>query len=157
LKYSVLALGDTSYPLYCKTGEDVDTQLQSFGATRVVPLQKCDTDYEGEATEWFGQVIEVLNKGAVNGSPVTAQPAVKKAVHHKKSHTGAILSNMNLNGTGSNKATYHVEIAAEEVEYLPGDSIGIVPYNKNEIVEQIISLAGADSNAIVETAKASNY
>ncbi|MEJ7671671.1 MAG: flavodoxin domain-containing protein [Chitinophagaceae bacterium] len=24
LKYSVLALGDTSYPLFCKAGEDVD-------------------------------------------------------------------------------------------------------------------------------------
>ncbi len=27
LKYSVLALGDTSYPLFCKTGEDVDCNL----------------------------------------------------------------------------------------------------------------------------------
>ena len=26
LKYSVLALGDTSYPLFCKTGEEVDEQ-----------------------------------------------------------------------------------------------------------------------------------
>jgi sulfite reductase (NADPH) flavoprotein alpha-component len=146
LKYGVLALGDTSYPLFCKTGEDVDNQFQKMGAQRIVPLQKCDTDYEGEATEWFGQVIEVLNKGAVNGSPVTAQPAAKKSVHHKKSHTGAILSNMNLNGTGSNKATYHVEIAAEEVEYLPGDSIGIVPHNSPAIVNAVIELTGAERN-----------
>src|SRR5882762_5421634 len=27
LKYGVLALGDTSYPLFCKAGEDVDQQL----------------------------------------------------------------------------------------------------------------------------------
>lgn len=31
LKYGVLALGDTSYPLFCKAGEDVDEQLQKLG------------------------------------------------------------------------------------------------------------------------------
>ncbi len=30
LKYSVLALGDTSYPLFCKAGEDVDEQLNKL-------------------------------------------------------------------------------------------------------------------------------
>ncbi|MEI9934925.1 MAG: flavodoxin domain-containing protein [Ferruginibacter sp.] len=49
LKYGVLALGDTSYPLYCKTGEDVDAQLDKLGGQRIVPLQKCDVEYEDEA------------------------------------------------------------------------------------------------------------
>jgi len=34
LKYSVLALGDTSYPLFCKAGEDVDQQFQRMGGQR---------------------------------------------------------------------------------------------------------------------------
>ena len=46
MKYGVLALGDTSYPLYCKAGEDVDLQLNKLGGERLVGLQKCDTDYE---------------------------------------------------------------------------------------------------------------
>ena len=53
LKYSVLALGDTAYPLFCKAGEDVDQQLQKLGGERIVSLQKCDTDYEAEAGDWF--------------------------------------------------------------------------------------------------------
>jgi sulfite reductase (NADPH) flavoprotein alpha-component len=28
LKFGVLALGDSSYPLFCKTGEDVDSALK---------------------------------------------------------------------------------------------------------------------------------
>src|SRR5690606_23498135 len=40
LKYSVLALGDTSYPLFCKAGEDVDAQLERLGGKRVAPIQK---------------------------------------------------------------------------------------------------------------------
>src|SRR5882757_2239964 len=71
LKYSVLALGDTAYPLFCKAGEDVDQQLQSKGAQRIVSLQKCDTDYEDEAGNWFEQILQKLNgggSGAGNGS-----------------------------------------------------------------------------------------
>src|ERR1017187_555132 len=36
LKYGVLALGDTSYPRFCKAGEDVDAQLQKLGGERIV-------------------------------------------------------------------------------------------------------------------------
>src|SRR5271154_2681283 len=42
LKYGVLALGDTAYPLFCKAGEDVDMQLQKLGGERIANLQKCD-------------------------------------------------------------------------------------------------------------------
>ena len=51
LKYSVLALGDTSYPLFCKTGEDVDEQLNKLGGKRIAPLQKCDVDFSQDAED----------------------------------------------------------------------------------------------------------
>ena len=57
LKYSVLALGDTAYPLFCKAGEDVDQQLQKIGGQRIASLQKCDTDYEAEAGHWFDTIF----------------------------------------------------------------------------------------------------
>ena len=44
LNYAVLALGDTSYPLFCKTGEDVDAQLKKLGGKRVIAVKKCDGD-----------------------------------------------------------------------------------------------------------------
>src|SRR3954454_11537777 len=81
LKYGVLALGDTSYPLFCKAGEDVDQQLNKLGGERIIPLQKCDTDYENEAETWFGEVLQQLTKPAVNGAATItapATPAVKK-------------------------------------------------------------------------------
>ena len=58
LKYGVLALGDTSYPLFCKAGEDVDEQLQKVGGERIVSLVKCDTDYQIEAETWFEEVLK---------------------------------------------------------------------------------------------------
>ena len=41
LKYAVLALGDTGYPMFCKTGEEVDAQLQKAGAMQLLPLIIC--------------------------------------------------------------------------------------------------------------------
>ncbi|MBC7721340.1 MAG: flavodoxin domain-containing protein, partial [Pedobacter sp.] len=70
LKYSVLALGDTSYPMFCKTGEDVDTQFEKLGGKRILPLQKCDLDYDVEANDWFNKVLQFINTKTVE-TPVT--------------------------------------------------------------------------------------
>ncbi|MCX6206853.1 MAG: flavodoxin domain-containing protein, partial [Bacteroidetes bacterium] len=61
MQYAVLALGDTSYPLFCKAGEDVDQQLSRLGGKRIVPIQKCDVDYESEAEHWFDSLLKELN------------------------------------------------------------------------------------------------
>lgn len=145
LKYGVLALGDTSYPLFCKAGEDVDQQLQKLGGERIVPLQKCDTDYHTDAEGWFSQVLQQLTKPATNGTvaPATVAPAPKKPAG-KKIYTGTVLTNINLNDTGSAKETRHVEIAAEDIDYLPGDSLGIIPENGATVVEALVDLLGVD-------------
>jgi sulfite reductase (NADPH) flavoprotein alpha-component len=143
LKYSVLALGDSAYPLFCKAGEDVDEQLNKLGANRIAPLQKCDVDYDVEAEEWFSKVIQSLNENSEQQQTVSATPVIKKT-SGKKIYSGKVLAHINLNDIGSNKETFHIEIEAEDVSYLPGDSIGIIPENKKEIVEKIIDITAID-------------
>ena len=144
LKYGVLALGDTAYPQFCKVGEEVDEQLNKLGGERIVSLQKCDIDYETEAENWFRQVLEQLNQSSTgNGSAVVAAPVARKSTG-KKIFSGRILANINLNDRGSNKQTHHIEIAAEELEYQPGDSIGLVPQNPLAVVENILSHTSTD-------------
>lgn len=146
LKYSVLALGDTSYPLFCKAGEDVDERFQKLGATRIVPLQKCDTEYESDADHWFDQVLKVLANGGSGQGSATGSAAVTKKSGHKKNYTGTVITNVNLNDRGSSKQTHHIEIAVDgEIDYAPGDSIGIVPHNKVSTVESILHLAGMNT------------
>ena len=149
LKYSVLALGDTAYPLFCKAGEDVDQQLQKIGGHRLLDLQKCDTDYETDAGHWFDRVLQQLHgpaREAATPGVTTAQPAVTTRPTGKKIYAGTVLTNVNLNDRGSGKQTHHIEIAAEDVDYAPGDSIGIVPENPLAAVETILSLTGADAS-----------
>ncbi|MBC7422633.1 MAG: flavodoxin domain-containing protein, partial [Ferruginibacter sp.] len=140
LKYSVLALGDTSYPLFCKTGEEVDEQFLKLGGNRIAPMQKCDVEYEVEAKSWFDTVLKALQQSSVT----SAAPTVTLKKTGKQIYTGTVLTKINLNDRGSNKETWHIEIAAEGVQYQCGDSIGIVPENPTSIVEEIIAVAKAD-------------
>ena len=143
LKYGVVALGDSSYPLFCKAGEQIDVQLNKMGAQRLVPLQKCDTDYETEAELWFDEVLKQLSASPASTAPVVL-PALPKKSTGKKIYTGTVLTSINLNDRGSNKETWHIEIAAEDVDYLPGDSLGIIPENPLPAVENIIQLLEID-------------
>jgi sulfite reductase (NADPH) flavoprotein alpha-component len=96
-----------------------------------------------EAEEWFSKVIQSLNENSEQQQTVSATPVIKKT-SGKKIYSGKVLAHINLNDIGSNKETFHIEIEAEDVSYLPGDSIGIIPENKKEIVEKIIDITAID-------------
>src|SRR6185437_13347704 len=149
LKYSVLALGDSGYPFFCKAGEDLDGRLNKLGANRIAPLQKCDVDYGLEAEDWFSKVMHALNENPAHESSLFSAPVVKKT-SGRKIYNGRLLSHVNLNDIGSNKETFHIEIEAEDVQYLPGDSIGIIPENKEELVEKILLISGIDGNTNID-------
>lgn len=149
LKYGVLALGDTAYPLFCKTGEDVDKQLQYLGGQRIAGLQKCDLDYESTAQQWFDTVIDQLhsvkNTASAIGSPVVE---VKKPAG-KIYYDAVIQNHIELTAKGSSKKIYHIELAADGVEFLSGDSIGIVPENDVLLVEEILSMHAVDGSTVI--------
>ena len=150
LKYSVLALGDTSYPLFCKTGEDIDEQLNKLGGNRIAPLIKCDLEFDEDVNQWVEKVFQTLSTSSQTEVITTAAPAEGKKTTTKKSYVGTVLSNINLNDKGSNKEIFHIELAVDEPEYEPGDSAGIVPENLNAVVEEVIALTGIDRNKEIE-------
>lgn len=154
LKYSVLALGDTSYPLYCKTGEEVDEQLNKLGGSRIAPLQKCDVDYEDDANGWINGILDKLCvpvKEVQQVATALVTAPLKKV--GKQIYKGTVLTHIDLNDRGSNKETFHIEIAAEGLDYQCGDSLGIVPENDSQIVTDIIAVTKVDGNKLVEFKK----
>ncbi len=139
LKYSVLALGDSSYPLFCKAGEDVDERLATLGAQRITPMKKCDTNFEPEASEWIDELLQSAMQAASASQPGVVK--TKLATTGKKIYNGKIITRINLNDRESSKETYHIEIASEEdVHYEPGDSIGIIAKNSDAALHKIIQL-----------------
>ena len=155
-KFAVIALGDSAYPMFCKAGEDVDMRLALLGGQRLRPIQKCDVDYEAQAIAWFEELLPTVGSAALKNQDQSsvAQTSGTSQTGRKFYH-GTLLASINLNGKGSKKETYHIEIGCDhKIGYLPGDSLGIIPQNRKDIVAQLIKLTEVDPKAILETHKA---
>ena len=61
MSFSVLALGDTSYELFCQSGKDWDGRLEELGANRVAQRADCDVDYEAMASQWAQEALTMLS------------------------------------------------------------------------------------------------
>ncbi|MDV3752612.1 diflavin oxidoreductase [Elizabethkingia anophelis] len=150
IKFGVLALGDSTYPQFCKTGEDVDTRFEVLGAERVIPLKICDIDYEEDAHRWLDHIFEVVQ----NKEAGTSQATPAKASSGRKKYQGKVSAIINLNDITSDKETYHIEIETEEpIAYRPGDALGVIPFNPKSVVEEIIGLTGIDPGKQIQTTR----
>ncbi|HEU5136965.1 MAG TPA: flavodoxin domain-containing protein, partial [Steroidobacteraceae bacterium] len=64
LQYSVLALGDTSYPKFCEAGRVIDERLAKLGAKRLLPRVECDVDFEKLAQTWADDALARVREHA---------------------------------------------------------------------------------------------
>ncbi len=143
LQYSVLALGDSSYEFFCKTGKDFDEQFAKLGATRMVPRTDCDVDYDDAAAQWFSAVQQEFLKQAtaISVTSTESDEILGATTYSRKNPFYAeVLENINLNGRGSNKETRHLELSIEgaNFQFEPGDSIGIQPENSESLVDALL-------------------
>lgn len=171
LKFSVLALGDKSYLQFCQTGKDLDAQLEALGATRLSPRIDCDTDYEELAEQWLATVAVEL-EALVPAKASLAQVAVSQARAHsngasasvavsappqplaapqytrKKPFAAPVLEKIQLNGRGSPKETWHLELSLEGsgLQYEPGDALGIFAKNPESLVKEVLYTAMLNGN-----------
>jgi uncharacterized iron-regulated membrane protein/flavodoxin len=60
VKFSVLALGNTTYDHFCKCGRDFDAALERHGGIRIHPRVDCDVDYDAPAKHWLDGVLAHL-------------------------------------------------------------------------------------------------
>ena len=143
-QFAVLGLGDSSYPLFCRAGEAIDEQLKRLGAQPAVAFQKADVDYVQIAEAWFNDVLTAIQHSGT--ATVSSKKVTESIVSTKKTYTGIINHKVVLNDIGSNKATYHIEIATEEeLSYEPGDAIGFYPKNNKDEIAEILSFFDENS------------
>lgn len=159
MTFSVLALGDTSYELFCQTGKEFDARLEELGATRLYDRVDCDVDFDEPAAEWLKNVVSRLKEGAAPGAGAEAAAAPsavsgsagESAFSRTNPFRAEVLANFNLNGRGSNKETRHLELSLEGsgLSYQPGDALGIYPQNDPALVDQLLEATKWDPQAQV--------
>ncbi|MGR9051539.1 MAG: sulfite reductase subunit alpha [Gammaproteobacteria bacterium] len=145
-KFSVLALGDTSYDQFCQAGIDWDNRLAELGAQRVFDRVDCDVDFEEAAGTWIAEVIPHMAEGTANGVIIdTSAGAVEAPKYNRKNpFPGKMLVNRLLTAENSSKETRHYEIsiADSDLTYEAGDALCIVPSNCPDLVHGIIEAIG---------------
>lgn len=152
LRYSVLALGDSSYERFCEAGRQFDARLEALGAQRLLPREECDVDFEAPAHRWIDAVLGKLEPvasasvRALSAGPERRTASVSNAHTRKNPYAAQVLTNQRLTASGSSKDVRHIELslAGSSIRYEPGDSIGIVPRNRSQDVDALLqSLAYA--------------
>jgi len=164
--FAVLALGDTSYEHFCKTGKDFDTRLEELGGTRLLDRVDCDVDYEDKAEAWVAEVAEKMASristdaasplvpAGVAAAPVAAGPGASE-YNKKNPFPAPLLERINLNGRGSAKETLHLELLLEGsgLTYQPGDAVGVAPSNDADYVDEVLAALEADADEEVVTSR----
>lgn len=162
VRFSVCALGDTSYADFCEFGIQIDKRFEELGGERIHDRQDCDVDYEEPFRAWLGFVMpkmvelsgvkEALAKAeaaapavaVLDGSAAVAAVPVFEGYSKKNPFPAPLKQRILLNGRGSAKETIHLEFSLEgsDLDYKPGDVLGVIPHNCPEVVEDLARLAG---------------
>lgn len=160
VRFAVLALGDTAYAQFCATGKAIDARLEALGATRAADRIDLDLDFAKGAADWTESTLKALapaDTGATatvvhvdftgGGQLADDEPAFT-AESPLEAEVAALI---NLNGTGSTRETWHVEIAADApgFSYQPGDAIGIVPENEPGLALALAEAVGLGADGEV--------
>ena len=157
LRYAVLALGDQSYLQYCQTGKEFDARLAELGGQRLLDRVDVDVAFLPPSKQWIEDTLTKIVAEAAPAASVsaavtgTAAPAAAPIYSHDNPFEARVLETIQLNGRGSTKETYHLELdlADSGLVYQPGDALAVVPINEASLVEHALRAADlAESDTV---------
>ncbi len=157
LQFSVLALGDSSYELFCQTGKEIDERLVELGAKRLTDRVDCDVDYEQNAENWIAQVLPLVTEQLKTENNITAFPnqvlqQQSPSYNKQNPYLAEVLAVQKITGQGSPKNTFHIELGIDpqHIQYQPGDSLGVLANNSDDLIHAVISHWQADETQVFE-------
>ncbi|MBR9760106.1 sulfite reductase subunit alpha [bacterium] len=151
MRFSICALGDTSYEKFCEIGKVFDERLEKLGGERITAREDCDVDFEEAYAAWLDRFLSELGGG---GPAALAQASATPAVEYGKKNPfpSEVLDNVLLNGEGSAKETIHVELSlnGSGLDYQAGDALAVIPLNAEDVISDILKITGFSESDEVE-------
>ena len=145
IPFAVIALGDSSYKKFCQTGVDFHNFLSTKGGKSLSEVVMLDTNFIDELPNVVPSVINLFdglsNIKLENQKPSGQTKQSSGVVLSDAPCDAPVLAKIQLNGRGSEKETWHVEISTDKngLNYQPGDVLEVYVNNKPQLVEAIIS------------------
>lgn len=139
LSFSVLALGDSSYPDFCKCGIEFDARLAALGAKRIAERVDVDVDPDAPFAQWSQLVLQAFTPGPVTIETPEASSEIGQGYSKSRPFPATVLKNRSLNGP-QGKETRHLEFSLEGsgLEYEAGDALAVFPHNDPKVVDEIL-------------------
>jgi sulfite reductase (NADPH) flavoprotein alpha-component len=152
IQFSVLALGDCSYPHFARAGKTMDSHFENMGGKRFHATSHVDLEDWTVIDKWFAGTLNKL----VNLELEVKQDYLWDKAESYQKKTGFNRQNpfyaklikregLTVLDGAEDKETIHFELDLEEsgLEYIVGDSLGVLPVNRPEDVDRVLKgLAG---------------
>lgn len=154
LSYSVLALGDSAYPHFCRAGISLDDQIKILGAKQIVERSLVDLEDWTVINNWFSNVIQHLEQlpidikddyldvqsiGNESSGPSRSLPYLSTMIEKRD------VTNQSSSGQ-DDKEVIHCEfdLRGSGLTYISGDALGIYPLNNTSDVDEIFRIVGSN-------------
>ncbi len=142
--FSVLALGDSSYKEFCKTGWDFRNRLLKLEAKEISPLVECDIDYEENAKKWVKEAVsafeKILPETKKGEKKEFAFELNKRNMEQDNVFYTRVLEKKELTSVNSEKKILHFSLSMENfgTSYHPGDTFGVFVSNPRLLIDKLL-------------------
>ncbi|KAE8744679.1 hypothetical protein FOCC_FOCC008682 [Frankliniella occidentalis] len=160
-------MGSSAYPNFCAFGQYVDNLLGELGGERLLKME-CGDEMCGQEQafrKWAPEVFSVacetfclddddsfleatmaFKSESISPSSIRFVDAEPQEIdqglsrcHNRRVRACMLRRRSNLHGSNASRATLQLELDAGDVEYQPGDHVGVFAINRTELVDGIIA------------------
>jgi sulfite reductase (NADPH) flavoprotein alpha-component len=146
VKFSVLALGDSNYPHFCKTGRTLDARLHELHAQELYTRVDVDEEDWEAINKWMdGVVAVVMNMDLQTTTDYLDLTELKEEEGFSRTRPfwAKISDKYPLTSLDvkDDKETIHIEVdvSGSDLAYTAGDAIGIIPVNNPPEVDLLLA------------------
>ncbi|XP_048746472.2 NADPH oxidoreductase A-like [Ostrea edulis] len=149
LQYAVLAMGDSNYPQFCKTGMSLDERFCELSAVRILDCQTVDMEDWTVVSDWIDRVLRLVDDIDLKvKTDYLSVNSLGESEGHSRTNpflsTLVVKKPLTIVESNEDKVTLHCEfdITGSGLTWTSGDALGIYPQNNPGYVQLILQTLG---------------